>query len=65
MEKVLSHRDNKLPGVSFKGTNPVSHGLTLMTSYNSNDLSMAPFPNAIALEIKASTYELGGGGHKH
>ena len=38
---------------------------TLMTSSNPNYVAKVLPPNAITLRVGASTYESGGGGHKH
>ena len=60
---VSSHgraeRGRKLPCDSYKGTNPICEGSTLMTSSNANYIPKDLSPNAIILENRVSTYEFG------
>lgn len=51
-------KDHPSPVYSYKGTNTIHEGATLMIIY----LSKALPPNTITLRIKASTYEVVGSG---
>ena len=44
-----AEREGELSGDSYKGTNPVQEGSTLMTSCNPNYLPKAPPPYTITL----------------
>ena len=55
-----AERGSKLSRDSYKVTNPIHEGPTLMTLTNPNYLPKAPSPNTITSGSRVSTYEFGG-----
>ena len=50
---------------SYKGTNPIMRTPPPWPHINLNYIPKMPPPNTITLGVRVSTYEFGGGGHKH